>query len=106
MATAAHINLTTGAVTIEPCEPAVPTIPEEIPMHRAKKAMVINGWMDAVNAAIDAIENPISRACTRIEFDTAPNLVRQGATTLAVMAAIGMSETQRDEMILLAVTLP
>lgn len=86
--------------------PAPPPVPDQIPMHRAKKALVIQGWMPAVEAAIDAMENEISRRCARIEFDTAPNLQREGATTLAIMAAVGMTPEQRDEMLLLAQTLP
>jgi len=96
-------------------EPEPPGLPAEIPMHKAKKALAILGpagaedetkWLDLVEAAIDGIENPISRRCTQIEFSVAPNLVLNGATTLAVMAAIGMSEEQRDTMAAFALTLP
>ena len=94
-----------GSCLIAP-PPAPPVAPDQVAMHRAKKALVIQGWMPAVEAAIDAIDNEISRRCARIEFDTAPNLQREGATTLAIMAAVGMTPAQRDEMLLLAQTLP
>lgn len=83
-----------------------PPLPAEVAMHRAKKALVIQGWMDDVEAAIAAIPNDIQRRCVQIEFDTAPNMVREGATTLGIMAAIGMTPEQRDEMFALALTLP
>lgn len=81
-------------------------LPSEIPMHKVKKALVIMGRMQDVKDAIAAVENPISRECIQIEFDTAPNLVLGGASTQLIMAAIGMGEPEKQAMAELALSLP
>lgn len=81
-------------------------LPAEIPMHKVKKALVIMGRMQDVRDAIAAVENPISRECIEIEFDTAPNLVLAGASTALIMSMIGMGEPEKQALAELALSLP
>jgi hypothetical protein len=92
-----------------------PSLPLEIPMHKAKKALEIwspNGreqepcWRELVEDAMNAIPNRISRNNAKHEWNNAQNLVLNGATTLAIMSAIGMTGEQLDEVAREALTLP
>ena len=87
------------------------TVPQEVAMHRIKKAARLTPWsgsanlLEAINTAIAGLPAP-KNDLAAIEFEYAPNLVRDGLTTLAVMEAIGMTEVQRDELLTFAASLP
>jgi len=87
--------------------------PAEVAMHKVHKAALLTPWGEngetnlkaAIEAAFELLPPP-SNVLARIEWDKAPNLVRDGATTAAVVAILGMTETQRDELLIFAATLP
>lgn len=87
--------------------------PAEVAMHRVQKAMALTPWGDGSDllteafVAIDRLPQP-QRTLARIEFEKAPNLVRDGATTAAVMALLvpPMTEAERDELLVFANGLP
>lgn len=87
--------------------------PTEVAMHKVHKAALLTPWGEndetnlkaAIEAAFEQLPAP-SNVLARIEWDKAPNLVRDGATTAAVVAILGMTETQRDELLAFAYTLP
>lgn len=91
--------------------PPPPTAPAQVAMHRVKKAALLTPWngfanlLAAINTAITALPAP-SNELAAIEFASAPNLVRDGLTTAAVMAELGMTEAQRDELLIFAASLP
>lgn len=96
-------------------EAARTALPEQIPMHKARKALRIMGpegeadpnkWWPQVMAAIEAIPNEISRGCIMDELDTAPNLVLAGDSTTLVRQAIGMTDQQLEQVARKALTLP
>ena len=98
-------------VQIYTYEPVPP--PVEVAMHKVHKAALLTPWGEngstnlkaAIEAAFEQLPSP-SNVLARIEWDKAPNLVRDGATTAAVVAILGMTETQRDELLIFAATLP
>jgi hypothetical protein len=89
--------------------------PEEVSMHKAIKAMILTPWPtedhpewtleDAVTAALDSIPG-IYGKLAKTEFLRAPNLVRLGSTTAKVQALVGISNEERDELIIFADSLP
>ncbi len=90
--------------------PETPPAPAEVAMHKVQKAMVLTEWgasnlLTETFAAIDRLPEP-QRTLARIEFEKAPNLVRDGLTTLAVMQILGMTTEQRDELLNFAASLP
>ncbi len=91
--------------------PAGPAAPAEVAMHKVEKAALLMPWPGFDNLAA-AIENGIgqlpapSNALAMIEWKRAPNLQREGLTTLAVMDLIGMTPEQRDELLNFADSLP
>lgn len=88
-----------------------PLIPDEVPMHKVHKAMVLTPWpgFDSLYAAtlnaFTQLPSP-SDKLAEIEFFQAANLVRLGATTTAVKGLLGMTDEQRDDLILFAQSLP
>ena len=85
-------------------------VPAEVAMHRVKKAALLTPWgdgnlKDAIEAAFTALPAPKDELAA-IEWGSAPNLVRDGATTVAVMAILGITEAQRDELLIFAASLP
>ena len=101
----------TGAFSVP--EPPAPHPPAEVAMHKVHKAALLTPWGEngetnlkaAIEAAFEQLPSP-SDVLARIEWDKAPNLVRDGATTAAVVAILGMTEAQRDELLIFAATLP
>lgn len=99
------------AETLAPPPAPPPPPPAQVPMHKVRKAARLTTWpgadhlLAAIETAIGQLPAP-SNALAEIEFDYAPNLVREGATTLAVMAILGMTETQRDDLMTFAASLP
>lgn len=95
-----------------------PGIPDQIPMHKARKALRMLGpggevfdqedvsWMELVQLAIASVANKVQRGSIQDELDTAPNMVLSGATTQMIRAAIGMSHDQLEAVARLALSLP
>lgn len=99
--------------TMETADAPAPTAPAEVAMHKVHKAALLTPWGEesetnlkaAIETAFEALPSP-SDVLARIEWDKAPNLVRDGATTAAVVQILGMTEAQRDELLIFAATLP
>ena len=85
--------------------------PAEVQMHKVQKAALLTSWPGAANllAAIEEAFTQLpspSDKLAAIEWNKAPNLVREGLTTQAVMAILGMTAEQRDELLNFAASLP
>lgn len=92
-------------------DPALPYTPDEVPMHKIEKAAKLTEWPGHANlyqAILWGISQlpPPSDSLALTEFNRAANLVRLGATTLAVMQLLGMADEQRDELMRFAQSLP
>jgi len=96
----------------------LPTVDPEVAMHRAHKAMMLTPWAgdrpfgaadrdlyDAALLAMQELPAP-SNKLARAEFLRAPNIVRAGVTTAAIMALLGMTDEECDELFRFASTLP
>lgn len=100
--------------TFAPPEPSPPVPPAEVAMHKVKKAALLTPWAghdnlkEAIEAAFEELptEPKPYNELARIEWDSALNLVRDGVTTAQVCFILGMTEGQRDELLLFADSLP
>ena len=98
--------------------PPPPGLPAEIPMHKARKALRMLGpdgqvfdqedpsWFEMVEQAINSIPDKVLRGSALDELDTAPNMVLGGEMVQMIRVAIGMSESQLEDVARLALTLP
>lgn len=106
------LDANTKRATAEAVIIALPA-PEQVAMHKVHKAALLTPWGEngstnlkaAIEAAFELLPPP-SNVLARIEWDKAPNLVRGGATTAAVAQILGLTPTQRDELLAFAYTLP
>lgn len=102
---------TGGAWEVGVTAPPPPAPPAQVAMHRVKKAAFLTPWdghdnlLDAIYDAFALLPAPKDELA-RIEFDNAPNLVRDGATTQAVCQLLSMSQAQLDELLTFAASLP
>lgn len=95
-----------------------PELPDEIPMHKARKALRMRGpggevvdqddpsWFEMVTAVIAGVPDKVLRGSLEDELNTAPNMVLNGENTLMLRAAIGMTQEQFEEVAWLALSLP
>ena len=80
-------------------------------MHKVQKAALLTTWpgfdnlLAAIEHALTQLPAPSDRLAA-IEWNKAPNLVREGLTTLAVMDILGMTAEQRDDLLNFAASLP
>ena len=79
-------------------------------MHKIFKAALITPWPghDSLDAAIRATFASFSHpqnVLALAEYDRAANFVTSGATTQATKAALGMSDAQFRDLVLLAVSM-
>ena len=87
--------------------PEAAPLPAEVPMHKILKAALITPWPghDSLDAAIRAAfaslpypQNVLAQA----EYDRALNFVTSGVTTQSTKAALGMTDEQFRDLVLLA----
>lgn len=90
--------------------PEAAPLPAEVPMHKILKAALITPWpghdnLDAaIRAAFAALPHP-QNLLALAEYDRAVNFVTSGVTTQNTKAALGMSDAQFRDLVLLAVSM-
>jgi hypothetical protein len=84
-----------------PPGPPAPPPPEGpvlvVEMAQARLALLQAGLLSDVEAAIDALEEPM-RTAARIEWEYRANVRRDSPLTLFLAAGLGLTETQLDEL--------
>ncbi|ATC34175.1 hypothetical protein CA606_18570 [Caulobacter vibrioides] len=94
------IDLEAPPVTVTP-------LPAEVPMHKILKAALITPWpgfdnLDAaIRAAFASLPHPKS-VLALAEYARAQNFVTAGVTTESTKAALGMSDQQFRDLVILA----
>lgn len=68
----------------------------------ARLALIDNGLWDSIPAVIDAIPDATQKAVSLAYFEDAQNWERLDATVIALGAALGLSESQIDDLFTLA----
>jgi hypothetical protein len=85
--------------------PTTSGVPQTVTRRQGKQALVLNGKLDLVQPAIDAIADPAQRAMIQIEWDDSQEFERTRPSVIAIGTAIGLSSSQLDELFVLAATL-
>ena len=76
--------------------------PPSVSRKQARKALLLAGLFEAVQPAIDAIEDPLQRQLVQIDWDDAQTYERDDPTLLSLAAALGMSDEQLDALFVTA----
>lgn len=80
------------------------SIPQVVTMRQARLALLGAGLLPGVTTAINALPSPQKEAA-QIEWEYAAVVQRSSGLVPAMGAALGMTETQLDDLFLLAATL-
>lgn len=81
-----------------------PTVPASVSMRQARLALLGAGLLASVDAAIAAMSSPAKEA-TQIEWDYASEVQRGNALIASLAAGLGLTETQVDDLFVVAATL-
>lgn len=78
-----------------------PYVPQSVTRRQGQRALLDVGMLDDVEAAIEAIEDPIQRRAAQIEYEAA-TWERGNAFLQALWAQLGGTEQQLDDLFILA----
>jgi hypothetical protein len=76
---------------------ASPVVPERVPMLNAHLVLIDAGWMEGVQAYLDALPGP-DGAKARAYFVQALTMERQHPLVLGIPAALGKTEADVDQL--------
>lgn len=76
----------------------VEPVPDVVERWAAHYVLIAHGYMPAVMAAIEAIEDPVQRELARVEFTQKPVIRRLYPLTQLLQQAAGISDAERDAM--------
>ena len=82
-------------------EPAPTPVPAQVTRRQGRLALLEADKLDAVEAAIDAIEDPAQKRAAQIEYE-ADTWERGNAFLQALWAQLGGTEEELDELFILA----
>ncbi|WP_216891621.1 hypothetical protein [Pseudomonas putida] len=89
---------------VEPPEPGpvAPVVPASVTMRQARLALLSAGLLDDVEAALDAMGDTPEGKAARIEWDYSSDVWRHKPFVQQLGAAMGLSDSQIDEMFIAA----
>lgn len=79
-----------------------PNIPQAVSRRQALQVLLITGKMSLVQPAIDSIQDPLQRGLAQIEFDESQVFERNRPLLITMCHAMGMTDSQIDEMFIAA----
>lgn len=80
------------------------SVPTKVTMRQARKALLLAGKLDAVNAAINALPSP-QKELAKIEWEYSQEVQRAWPLVAQLIPALGMTERQMDELFIHGATL-
>lgn len=72
-------------------------VPASVASRQGMQQLIIAGLDDQVDAAIDAIADPVERKLTRAWFERATDWERENAQLISMAQALGLTEQQIDD---------
>lgn len=73
-------------------------VPQEIPNWKAHAILEINDKLEAVNAIIESISDPMQRKIVRIGFDRADPIPRSSPNLNRLLKQVGMTDADIDKL--------
>lgn len=80
-------------------------VPASVTMRQARLALLQTGRLVSVQSAITAIEDPVSRQASQIEWEYAATVDRSSSFTQDMANALGLSDSDMDDLFTLAASL-
>lgn len=80
-------------------------VPQVVTMRQAQTALLNAGLLDAVDAAIAAIEDPAERRQALIDWEKSQAVQRNWPLVARLAPALGLTEEQTDQLFITAATL-
>lgn len=84
---------------------APPAVPLSVTMRQARLALMASGMLDAVNAAVDAMEGATG-AAARIEWEFSSEVQRNKPLVQSMGAVLGLTESDLDNLFIQAASIP
>lgn len=82
--------------------PVVAPVPERVTRRQARQALLLNGLLDTVQPAIDAIPDTMQRGLAQIEWDDSQIFLRERPLVIAIGGAIGLDAAGLDALFIQA----
>lgn len=82
-----------------------PLVPQSVTMRQGREILIDMGLLANVNAIIAAIPDPLQRAKAENYFNMSNTMERQNTWVKSIGAALGLTDTQLDEMFIEAAKL-
>jgi hypothetical protein len=86
--------------------PITSPVPQTVTRRQAKAALILAGKVDAVEAALAAIPDPLARSLAQNEWDESLQFERQRPLLVQLAAAIGLTDADLDELFRAAAAQP
>lgn len=86
--------------TPQPADPILPAVTSIVTMRQARLALLQTGMLAQVNAAVAAADE-----ATKITWEFSSEVQRNNALVSTLAAALNLTETQLDDLFILAATL-
>jgi hypothetical protein len=95
-----------GNVVHVPAVDVPPTVPAQVTKRQARAVLIVTGLLPAVEAAIDAIPDPLQKALARNEWEESAVVERHRGLVSQMAASLGLTEAQLDAMFIQAAAIP
>ncbi len=89
---------------VAPPSPTATQVPRSVPMRQARLALLNNGMLPTVNAAIAAMTGSAGEAA-RIEWEYSQEVQRNKALVQQLAPVLGLNDAQLDALFMYAATL-
>lgn len=87
-----------------PADPVVPVVPSSVLMRQARRALLQSGLLAQVNVAVASMPGMEGEAA-RVDWEFAGTVERNNPLVQSLATALSLTETQLDDLFLLASTL-
>jgi hypothetical protein len=88
------------APPVAPVDPVL-QVPQQVTMRQARLALLANGKLSSVDAAIDSLDSP-ERETARIEWDYSSSVERGRPLVVLLGQALGLDENALDQLFITA----